>query len=237
MRVLNKDLFPNGFVAFLQASPLRRDLYAIVQHANWVRDHNAKTYRAREILSWHMDSTERYTTRRKYITYQVADDNIAAYMEKDYLQLIFMLAKILRRELILPRFHCYIGEPASCYMDAIFDTYGMEELGYYENSFLRNPEVPKANLRSLHVQLPQIEDHDYSLKNLLEHLDLEGPLIEDAPLLEISFPLVAVNKDHPHFSLRAINDIAGHANWSKYMADIEEKVKKSYCLHLGIHIG
>jgi hypothetical protein len=94
-----------------------------------------------------------------------------------------VLSKVLQRHLIVPKFHCYINEPAGCYLDAVFDTYplfssffvylvlviillyfltfdryGLAELGYFENSLLRNPLVPAENLQSIKIYLPTMEE-------------------------------------------------------------------------------
>eukprot|EP00026_Physarum_polycephalum_P005135 Phypoly_transcript_05164.p1 GENE.Phypoly_transcript_05164~~Phypoly_transcript_05164.p1 ORF type:complete len:547 (+),score=81.40 Phypoly_transcript_05164:75-1715(+) len=222
VRVLDKELFPNGFVAFLHATPARRNILPVVQHANWIRDHDAKTYRARELLSWHMDDQERYATPRNYLTYYTADDMVTFDMEKDYLQLAYMLSKVLHRHLILPKFHCYINEPPGCYMDAVFDTYGLAELGYYENSMLRNPQVPAENLQSTKIYLPNIEETGTpTLKQLLKNFEDK----EDYPMIEIVFPKMS-QYDGAHLNFISLADrYTGGMEWKEYAEEIEQKVK------------
>jgi hypothetical protein len=119
-----------------------------------------------------------------------------------------VLSKVLHRHLIVPKFHCYINEPAGCYLDAVFDTYpdsskflvlqrrgerekerregrvfrlvmtiykyGLAELGYFENSFLRNPQVPSANLHSTKIYLPTLGNHVWFIFILIINIIVIG---------------------------------------------------------------
>lgn len=76
------------------------------------------------------------------------------------------------------------------------------ELDVYENSFLRNPLIPQAQLQRAKLVLP---DMDSTLKvgNMKELLfQVKG--LQDIPLLEIQFPKVL--NDGKHYSLGSIGD-------------------------------
>lgn len=135
-----------------------------------------------------------------------------------------MLAKILNRHVILPKFHCYIGEPATCNMDALFDTYGMQELGYFENSFLENPLVPKENIRSEKVFLAHANiQQKPRLKDILRHFERSER--KNAPLLEVVFPeSVLDGPPYPHFALANMAD-RFNGEWGVFSKEIEKKVK------------
>jgi len=123
----------------------------------------------------------------------------------------------------LPKFHCYIGEPTSCYMDAIFDTYGLEELGYLEHSFLANPQVPGANLVSLSWQFP-LGDYSQSVEGLwdvVEELQQEG----GTPLLEIIFTEPMASSKYHYYLATVPSKREINANWSKAIVLVDENVK------------
>jgi len=143
-------------------------------------------------------------------------------MEKDYLQLAYMLAKVLHRHLILPKFHCYINEPPGCYLDAVFDTYGLAELGYFENSLLRNPLVPSANLQSTKIYLPTMEETGTpTLKQLLKNFESKS----ESPMIEIVFPKMS-QYDGSHLNFISLPDrYTGGMGWKEYAEEIEQKVK------------
>lgn len=78
VRALDRDMFPNGFVGFLEASPTRKKFDTIAYHfhfkfhlfprpnyfnqrrykLNWAEP-VGKLNRARELLHWHLDPIER----------------------------------------------------------------------------------------------------------------------------------------------------------------------------------
>ena len=74
--------------------------------------------------------------------------------------LFLVLGKILNREVILPLFHCYIGEPPSCLLDVLFDPLSFSSnLTYLEHSFFSSasPRLPPACKISLKMQQQQGE--------------------------------------------------------------------------------
>ncbi len=60
VRVLQKDLFPNGFVGFLAAEPKKLGITPIAILNNWAVNDTDMIYRAREMLSWNLDYPQRY---------------------------------------------------------------------------------------------------------------------------------------------------------------------------------
>ncbi len=128
-----------------------------------------------------------------------------------------VIAKVLDRQLILPKFHCYINEPAGCYLDAVFDTYllsfweiiklwsrynySLAELGYFENSFLHNPLVPPENLQTTRIYLPNVKHDQTTLRQLMRNFD--GT--DDYSLIEVVFPTMSP-VDGSHLSFVNIPD-------------------------------
>jgi hypothetical protein len=112
------------------------------------------------------------------------------------------MAKLLNRNLILPKFHCYIGQPASCLLDAIFDPVLTREIDVYENAFLQSPNVPSDHLRRATLSLPDFDSAVKigTMKDLL--FQLQG--FTAVPLLVLEFPKMA--KDGKHYSLNSISD-------------------------------
>jgi len=102
----------------------------------------------------------------------------------------------------------------------IFDTYAMDELGFFENSFLRNPEVPAENLKSQRVLL------EYSESTTLKVLIKELAIGQDAPLLEVVFPKASPDKrGHSHFALTEMSDRAtGGILWDVYSENITNSI-------------
>lgn len=115
-----------------------------------------------------------------------------------------MLSKILKREVILPRFHCYIGEPASCFLDVLFDPISLSSLSFLENSFLSTcePPLPKACEVSLReVQDRMMNEDEQLLESVLGEFFAK---VEECEFVELKFPEPGDNGFH--LSLSAFPD-------------------------------
>ena len=113
-----------------------------------------------------------------------------------------MVAKLLNRNLILPKFHCYIGRPAQCLLDAVFDPALTRELDVYENAFLQSPDVPTEHLRRATLSLP---DFDSAVKvATMKDLFFQLQGFAEIPMLVLEFPKMA--KDGKHYSLNTLSD-------------------------------
>eukprot|EP00026_Physarum_polycephalum_P004003 Phypoly_transcript_04020.p1 GENE.Phypoly_transcript_04020~~Phypoly_transcript_04020.p1 ORF type:complete len:697 (+),score=86.98 Phypoly_transcript_04020:161-2251(+) len=213
VRGLDRDMFSNGFVGFLESSPTRKRFDTIVYKLNWAEP-IGKLNRARELLHWHLDPIERYSQPRKYLTYSTEDDFISLQVEHDYLALAYYIAKVLGRSLILPKFHCYVGEPATCNLDALFDPAMTESLDVFEHSFLRNPQVPHENLRRKKLALRRFN----SIAELVDYLDK----IKTMPLIDLTLP--RIEEDGSHLSLEMLEDRASSDELSEILSNVERTV-------------
>jgi hypothetical protein len=213
VRGLDRDMFANGFVGFLESSPSIRKFDTIAYKLNWGESVGKKN-RARELLHWHLDPVERYSQQRMYLTYTAEDDYVPLQVEHDFLALAYYIAKVLGRSLILPKFHCYVGEPPTCNIDALFDPSMTEELDVFENSFLRNPKVPHTNLRRKKLALRRFP----SIAELVDHLDK----IKNMPLIDLTFP--KVEEDGTHLSLEMLEDRTSTEELKAIYSDVERIV-------------
>jgi hypothetical protein len=118
---------------------------------------------------------------------------------------VIVLGKILNREVILPLFHCYIGEPASCLLDVLFDPIQASPLNYLEHSFLDSTslEVPQAcviSLSSIQRRMLEIKDEEVLLEDLVGFLAKYG----NCTVLQVEFP--PSGKDGFHLALTGFTD-------------------------------
>jgi len=214
VRGLNRDMFANGFVGFLESSPTRKRFDIIAYKLNWAEP-VGKLNRARELLHWHLDPIERYSQERKYFTYSTEDDFVSLQVEHDFLALAYYIAKVLGRSLILPKFHCYVGEPPTCNIDALFDPSMTEALDVFENSFLRNPQVPHENLRRKKLALRRFT----SIAELVDYLEK----INNMPLIDLTFP--KVEEDGTHLSLEMLDDRGSTDELAEILSNVERVVR------------
>lgn len=131
----------------------------IMVHNNWIVSIEAKVYRFKEHLMWMIDEDGYYSSSSaKYLLYTNSLMEIEKTTNKyirlaqiDNLKTALILARILKRILILPRFICYRTQffrrnYFECPLNSLlnisrFDASFNRE--YRENSFLENPLVPK----------------------------------------------------------------------------------------------
>lgn len=142
---------------------------SILVHNNWIVGRQAKTYRFKEHLLWHVDRDNYYSCPdRKYVIYDNPENFDAGSMfakEDAALRSAFAIAYILNRTLILPLFHCHdcrshcgaagkekpgsrlTSETAKphCYVGAYYNIAQLDRyLRYRESVFLRHPLVPES---------------------------------------------------------------------------------------------
>jgi len=216
IHVLDPNLFPNGFLYFISNKPQRDFVQPILVHANWVRDQNAKVYRARELRLWTQDPDERYLNPGKLFTYSLEDDCVSIEQEKNYLKVGYLIAKALQRKLVLPLFHCYQKLEPFCTFDVIFDSYPLhEQLSAYEHSFLLNKKIPTTYLHKKTIKLSSdlyssgsMEMRDLlQLFSGLEDVDLVELIIDNPPCLPLTKNLFSslVYIPQPEIDLRIIS--------------------------------
>lgn len=139
-------LFPTGTEFFhLTIDIYKYDIYknAVIFHNNWSFGTCAKTYRAKELGAWILDTDGYYSNlEAKYLTY---DSPLKEYSKQqvDILWRAFKLAKALNRILILPEFDC--GH-IKCSLEHVVDMkkFCVDHPGgtYREHYFLKHPYVP-----------------------------------------------------------------------------------------------
>ena len=153
---LNSSKFPCGWEFWEHGKRMFADgrpcPECIAIHNNWITTMAAKTYRFREMHMWHFDSFDHYYTDpcRKYLIYGNLYGNASVEMELDALKNALAIGKILKRTVILPRFH--FGNPArefSIISSLRLITFQKHFPNYRENVFLSHPKVPKAVRKSL----------------------------------------------------------------------------------------
>jgi hypothetical protein len=109
-----------------------------------------------------------------------------------------VLGKILKREVILPLFHCYIGEPPSCLLDVLFDplSLSLANLTYLEHAFIyaANPPLPLPCVISLKTQQQRGElyQNEILLEDLAEFLEGRRKCV----VLQLQFPETGRNGFH-----------------------------------------
>lgn len=134
---------------------------AVVVHNNWIIGKAAKVYRFKEHLMWTHDGPGRYYTSQtnRYLLYRsvpapprTSSANSSAPFESELFELRAALAlgHLLRRVVILPRFHCGRptggGDVEECPLNSIISVadFDAEFAGQYrENSFPLNRRVPE----------------------------------------------------------------------------------------------
>lgn len=119
------------------------------------------------------------------------------------------MAKLLNRNVILPKFHCYIDKEPSCFLDSIFDPALTRELDVYENAFLHSSNVPAEHLRRATLVMP---DFDSGIKvSTMKELMFQLQGFDEVPLLAIEFP--KMDQDGKHYALSSISDRYGIGIW------------------------
>lgn len=140
--------FEKGHRTFVGDNPC---VDCVVIHNNWIVSREAKEYRARETGLWDYDGGEYFSsTRRKYLIFSnpfVFDsDALTKDREKESLSSALAIASLLKRTLILPRFHCASGVPCSILshyrLTHFFSRFPVEDIR--ENSFLLHAKVPQS---------------------------------------------------------------------------------------------
>lgn len=120
-----------------------------------------------------------------------------------------VVAKLLNRNVILPKFHCYIDKEPSCFLDSIFDPALTRELDVYENAFLHSSNVPAEHLRRATLVMP---DFDSGIKvSTMKELMFQLQGFDEVPLLAIEFP--KMDQDGKHYALSSISDRYGIGIW------------------------
>ena len=159
----------------------------VLVHNNWIVGGQAKRYRFKEHLLWHVDKDNYYSCPdRKYITYDNPENfDVRSMLAKEdgALRNAFAIAHILNRTLILPLFHCqdciiHCGaarnaKPASrvvsemtkphCYVGAYYNIAQLDRhLPYRESVFLKHPLVPMSIKQSVSPVLKITSGHGRS---------------------------------------------------------------------------
>ncbi len=158
---LNVHAFPSGHTYF----DIPKRMFAgdkpcplcVIVHNNWISSQSAKIYRFKEHLLWEVDECGYYSNvSAKYLLYEnhaYVGDNETQQMEEAALKNAFVLAHLLNRIVILPRFFCYWCKaycPVSfkfplCPTNTHFNITALDRIfrgKYREHVFLRHKKVP-----------------------------------------------------------------------------------------------
>ena len=163
IKVLNQTLFPNGVRYFEDGCRMFGDdnlcQDCVIIHNNDIISYSNKVYRFKEHFMWVTDRNGYYSNENaKYLTFENTLGFSAGTPEAEIqnLKTAFLIGHILKRIVILPKFHCpnnvlekcpsfghYAGCPAFMYLNM---TSLDMEFGdnYREQVFLRNLKVPKS---------------------------------------------------------------------------------------------
>ena len=145
----------------------------VIMHNNWIVSMEAKRYRFKELLWWHVDSGYYSDPARKYLAYENPRDFGAPStqrQETDALISALIISHLLDRTLILPTFTCHNCKYGACkvasrqctfnthYMVATFDAVMGDN--YREHVFLQNPLVPDLYKAATTVNVVKSSDDD-----------------------------------------------------------------------------
>ena len=149
--VLNESLFQTGNTFFKHNRIFRGDQpceECVTIHNNWIIGYASKIYRFKEYGLWEVDTDGYYSSpERKYISYDNPSDTQKKEhpreQENDALRIVFTIAYLLNRTVIVPKFHSG-GETLS-----MLQLYDIEDLDtglkncYRESTFLGSDLVPE----------------------------------------------------------------------------------------------
>ena len=128
----------------------------VVVHDNWIVSMEAKAYRLKEMHFWVYDNDQYYSSpTRKYLTYSnpemFKDQPVKPREEIQALMNAAVIAEILNRTLILPKFHCGSKGQATCTIlnHILVRNFEAQFPNYRESTFLSHDKVPNEIKHSL----------------------------------------------------------------------------------------
>ena len=192
VKVLGLESFPNGDYYFDKGERMFADdnpcANCVLVHNNFIAAYSNKRYRFREHLLWTLDDDQYYSDpKAKYLMYENSFDFGAKYtleMEEKALETAFMLGVILKRIVILPKFHCYeCPQPICkkkhltprCDMHVHYNMTAVDQVfenKYRENMFLQNKLVPNSIKTSVSLRI-FIKSKATSQPHISQHLDMK----------------------------------------------------------------
>lgn len=195
VRLLPDNLFPNGVVYFEQGHRMfvgdAPCSMCVIVHNNWILGGAAKELRFKETGLWEVDTQGYYSDpKQKYIIYSNPEDfgvEDTLPKEKQALQAALSIGYLLKRVVILPKFHCHHCDSKACqtpHQKCAFGTFfkvgtfDKQFAGLYRESvFLKHKLVPGAIKNSISPEIiiaPRYKAYNKGNSNVFHPADDRG---------------------------------------------------------------